>query len=70
MTLVWVSGHSDLEGNEVADFLAREGVLLRFIGPEPILDISSGTVKQLPGFVHYIPMKSRTKKSLKEIGYT
>lgn len=33
--IIWVPGHSDIEGNEMADSLARDGACSSYIGPEP-----------------------------------
>jgi hypothetical protein len=38
--LLWLPGHKAIEGNEIADQLAREGSLQPFIGPEPACGIS------------------------------
>jgi hypothetical protein len=38
--LMWVLGHKGIEGNEIADQLARMGSLHTFIGPEPSCGIS------------------------------
>ena len=35
--LLWVPGHSNIEGNEQADALAREGSQQLLVGPEPAL---------------------------------
>jgi hypothetical protein len=38
--LYWVPGHSGGQGNEIADKLARDGSVLKFVGPEPALGVS------------------------------
>ena len=40
MGLFWVSGHSGIRANEIADELAKEGTVQRFVGPEPALGFS------------------------------
>lgn len=42
--IMWVPGHIGVEGNEVADELARSGSNQRFYGPEPCLGIAKATV--------------------------
>lgn len=44
--LFWVPGHCGIEGNEMADELARQGSSNSFVGPEPFLGISKSAVKQ------------------------
>jgi hypothetical protein len=41
-----VPGHRRLDGNEIADHLARLGTECPFIGPEPSYDISAGVAKK------------------------
>jgi len=35
--LYWVPGHAGVRENEIADKLARDGSVQRFVGPEPFL---------------------------------
>lgn len=44
--LYWVPGHCGIEGNENADYLARQGSAQQFIGPEPFLGTSKSAVKR------------------------
>jgi ribonuclease HI len=41
LTLLWVPGHTGLEGNEEEDQLANKGSETNFIGPEPFFGYSS-----------------------------
>jgi len=38
--LYWVPGYVGVQGNEIADELARGGSVLKFVGPEPALGVS------------------------------
>jgi hypothetical protein len=38
--LYWVPGHAGVQGNEIADELARGGSVLGFLGSEPALGVS------------------------------
>jgi ribonuclease HI len=42
VTLIWVPGHSDIEGNERADSLAREGSSKIPCAPLPVIPLSGG----------------------------
>lgn len=44
LTLCWVPGHSGLEGNEIADGLARKGAETKLIGPEPACGIPKSSL--------------------------
>ena len=43
--ICWDPGHSEVDGNEVADKLARKGAATSFIGPEPQCGVNWSTVK-------------------------
>jgi len=38
--LYWVPGHAGVRRNEIADKLARDGSVQRFVEPEPFLGVS------------------------------
>lgn len=38
IVLPWIPSHSDIEGTERGDLLARESFQKAFLGPEPALD--------------------------------
>jgi len=44
--LVWVPGHSNIEGNSLADQLAREGASSPYYGPEPAIGLSKATIRE------------------------
>ena len=45
--LIWVPGHMGIDGNEMADQLARQGSSRPFIGPEPALGISAKIAREV-----------------------
>jgi len=38
--LYWAPEHAGVTGNEIADKLAKDGSVQRFVGPEPLLGVS------------------------------
>ena len=43
--LVWTPGHCGILGNEVADGLSRQASAIKYTGPEPVLGVTSLTVR-------------------------
>jgi ribonuclease HI len=46
VSLRWVKAHNDIDGNELADILAKQGAALQLSGPEPFLLLSHAVCKQ------------------------
>ena len=44
--LYWVPGHTGVQGNEIADELARDGSVLQFVRPEPALGVSRQDIRR------------------------
>uniref|UniRef100_T1HDR1 RNase H domain-containing protein n=1 Tax=Rhodnius prolixus TaxID=13249 RepID=T1HDR1_RHOPR len=44
--LEWEPGYVGIKGNEIADQLARNGASTPFIGPETVLGITKGAVRE------------------------
>jgi ribonuclease HI len=45
--LVWVPGHTGIDGNGIADQIARQGSSHSLIGPQPALGISTKVAKEV-----------------------
>ena len=45
LALIWVPGHSGIQGNERADELANTGAVVEYIGPSPVPLIPSQLCK-------------------------
>ena len=43
--LLWILGHSYIEGNEIADDLAKQAAITDFTGPELVLGLSVMSVR-------------------------
>jgi ribonuclease HI len=60
--LYWVPGHAGLRGNEIADKLAKDSSVQKFVGPEPFLGVSNQNtrrkIKRWMDNQHFIMCKS------------
>jgi hypothetical protein len=44
--LYWVPGHAGVQGNKIADRLAMDSSVQKFVGPEPFLGVSMQNIKK------------------------
>ena len=46
MGLYWVPGRAGVQGNEIADKLARDGSVLKLVGPQPALGVPKQDIQR------------------------
>jgi ribonuclease HI len=46
LVLYWVPGYAEVQGNEIADKLKRDGSVQRFVGLEPFLGVSRQNIRR------------------------
>jgi ribonuclease HI len=44
--MYWVSGHAGVQGNEIANRLAKDGFVQKSVGPELSLGVSTKNIKK------------------------
>ena len=44
--LYWVPEHAGVQGNKIADKLARDGSVQKFVGPEPSLGVTRQNIRR------------------------
>jgi len=45
--LYWVPGHAGVQGNEIADRVAKDSFVQKSVGPEPSLEVSTKNIKKI-----------------------
>jgi hypothetical protein len=49
--LYWVPGHAGVQGNKIANRLAKEGFAQKSVRPQPSLGVSIKNIKKIKGWV-------------------
>ena len=62
--LLWVPEHSNMDGNETADELAKQTALMDYVGPEPALGLSLANIKRIYQISNISVVCARTEQTM------